>query len=199
MKIHTIILMLSVIIILVGCAPNPDYASYSNWNVSDNDFVSNYVNVAATKIDEAAVTFGIDEVQKIEIIKNDYFEITYSLENYDVVFCFSNDVSVAHFTAQLWHFEDDFSNLFVYEKYELFLEFVDEVTNELVFNYQGGIHTYRQLYDDKLLDNNNCCYFYHFDDMTGDVGYSITWDNNDSSIDSRSVILFKYRGLLRGI
>jgi|GEM_PF-5457248 len=190
----TIFLMLTL---LSGCTSSTSYSSYSNWNVTDDEFKSLYKNEVELLMTDLASNYNIVGVLQTAELDNDSFEIRYSINDFDIVFIFINDVSVAYFTAQLWHYEESFENLFQFSKYEDYLEFIDGVTNKLIFDYQGGIQIYRLIYDEKLEDYNKCCYFYHSDDLTGDIGYSIMWDHQHSPSDTRSVILFKYRGLLR--
>jgi hypothetical protein len=197
MKKFIYITIFLILTILSGCTSNSNYASYSNWNISDEEFTSLYKTEVELMITDLASNYNIIGIQQTAELDNDSFEIRYSTDDFDIVFIFTNDVSVAYFSAQLWHYEQSFENLLQYSKYEDYLVFIDVVTNRLVFDYQGGIQSYQMIYDEKLEDYNNCCYFYHSDDFTGDIGYSIMWNNQHSPIDTRSVILFKYRGLLR--
>jgi hypothetical protein len=45
-------LLLSIFV--VGCSSNPNYASYANWNVSDDEFVGVYMTEVSTLIDVIA-------------------------------------------------------------------------------------------------------------------------------------------------
>lgn len=186
-----------LLIPLTGCSKNPSYASYSNWDVNNEEFFNVYKIEYSSLIAEVASEKNIEGMQQIEDIGNDGFEIKYSINGFEIIFHFHNDATVAYFTAQLWHYEIYFNDLFDFGKYEPFLEFLDSVTSKLVFDYQGGKKTFEKIYDEKFLDNERGCYFYHFDDMTGDIGYSVLWDNQNSQDDPRSVILFKFRGLLK--
>ncbi|PKK99093.1 MAG: hypothetical protein CVV57_04605 [Tenericutes bacterium HGW-Tenericutes-2] len=197
MKKLILITLFLILTLLSGCTSSTSYSSYSNWNVTDEDFTSLYKNEVELLITDLASNYNIVEVQQTSELDNDSFEIRYSINDFDIVFIFINDVSVAYFSAQLWHYEESFDNLFQFSKYENYLAFIDVVTNRLVFDYQGGIQSYRLIYDEKLEDYGKCCYFYHSDDLTGDIGYSIMWNHQLSSSDTRSVVIFKYRGLLR--
>lgn len=197
MKKFILITIFLILTLMYGCTSNSNYASYSNWNMSNEAFTSLYKNEVELLITDLALNYNIMGVQQTAELDNDSFEIRYSTNDFDLAFIFINDVSAAYFSAQLWHYEESFENLFQFSKYENYLTFIDVVTNRLIFDYQGGVQSYRLIYDEKLEDYTKCCYFYHSDDLTGDIGYSIMWDHQLSPSDNRSVILFKYRGLLR--
>lgn len=193
------LLTLLLVIFVVGCYSNPNYAVYANWNLNDDDFVGEYLTEISTLIGEIAVHYELESNLQTLVIENDSFEIRYTLNNYDIVFHFTNDITVGFYYSQLWHYEESYENIFDYSKYEHYLSFIDIVTNRVIFDYQGGVHIYKQIYEGKLVDGDVCCYYYQSDDMTGNIGYSIMWDNQYSEDDSRSVILFTFRGLLRNL
>ncbi|MGD9909849.1 MAG: hypothetical protein AB7U79_04490 [Candidatus Izemoplasmatales bacterium] len=199
MKRIFLILALFLFVFVVGCSSNPNYASYANWNESDEDFVGVYLSEVLTLIDGIALEYDFDGNPITQILGNDSFEIQYIFNDFEIVFHFTNDMNVAFFYAQLWHYEESFENLLEYSKYEKYISFIDNVTNQVIFDYQGGVTIYKQIFEEKQTDEDVTCYYYHYDDMTGNIGYSIMWDQQYSQEDPRSVILFTFRGLLRNL
>ena len=196
MKKKILIITLLLLVIGLTACSRPEYSRNINWKMSDEEFIDEYSIYCMDVIDEVLHDLEINLVFSVENMHDDKFDIDYQGEDMSIEFNFKNDGSVAYYSVNLIMFNFTETTLTDLSTVLVYLEFIDEVTEALVYDYQGGVYVYEDLLENLRNDENNTLTYY-FDDGIGKVGYWVTSGDSYSQTEDRDYVSFRYQGLLR--
>jgi hypothetical protein len=196
MKKILIFVILVFVSCLYGCS-EPKYHEKVGWDVNDEVFLSEYFTFYTTTITDLATSYDIDIEQEIEYIEDYGFCVSYETEDMEFFFNFINNSMLdGVYWSQFVYFHDDIEDVFDFELYRNYLNFISDVNAIVSYDYQKIDDVYYEIYMDNLNGLGNTRIFY-YDSIVGNIGYNIGWRDYYSSSDPRAYIQFDYNALLK--
>ena len=201
-----ILILIASVLLLILMGEGDSYYLEVNWNCSDEAFETEYHAKYLDKIKELKSQYNLTFQEKSEFsIKengNPQILITLYCEEYVVKFKMINDTEIGWYDADLYYFGDsvDFSKLMAP------LNFLNDFTNFAAYGTESNYNCFEKLYNEineteKTYSSKVC----HFDDIAGNVGYTVNLDYSTKSINSNGeegvekihCFLFRFEGILK--
>lgn len=197
MKKMVLIVNVLLIIFITGCADS-HYSTNANWKVANQDFIDNYSVYYLAVINNIAINKEVVIEFQIEFTEDKEFRILYTNDDIYLSFRFINSPSSALYSSSLVFFNETGSSIIDSNNMLDYMELVNEVTKEVVYDFQGGVYVYEDLLNEMNNDEDSQL-TYHFDDYVGKIGYRVNSGNQYTITDDREFVSFSFRGLLRNI